>query len=197
MGKAYILLSHRDGGIQFLRKHQKASIDRVGFRYKGMSLFPVQQMADIIPNTCRTIAQIRSSLLIQKHHPTSIQIRTEIIFHMRYVIRHIPTVHEMISLCSVIQPCHQIPMGLKAAVQIRLNLSDHFLQLVGTLLNCHFHQVSTHKEYPGSQNKCQNDRKRSGQKICSFMFSLLHMRILPKFSCIRCMSAISLHVILM
>ena len=49
-------------------------------------------------------------------------------------IRHILTVLKMSSLYSVIQSCHQIPMGLKAAVKICLNLSDHFLQLIGTLL---------------------------------------------------------------
>ena len=104
-----------------------------------MPFFAVQQMADIIPDARRTIAQIRCTLLVQKHHPTSIQIRAEIIFYMSYVIGHVLTVLEMTSLYGVIQSCHQIPMGLKTAVQICLNLGDHFLQLIGTLLNRQLH----------------------------------------------------------
>ena len=46
---------------------------------------------------------------------------------------------EMASLYRVVQSCHQIPVGLQAAVQIGLNLGDHFLQLVGTLLDCQLH----------------------------------------------------------
>ena len=96
-------------------------------------------MDDIIPDAGRAIAQIRCTLLIQKHYPTSIQIRTEIIFHMRDAVGHILTVLEMIPLCGIIESSHQIPMGLKAAVQICLNLCDHFLQLIGTLLNRQLH----------------------------------------------------------
>ena len=177
MGKADMLLSHGDGGIQFLRKHQKASINCVGFRNKGMAFFFVQQMADIIPDTCGAIAQIRRALLIQKHHPASIQIRAEIIFHMDDMIRHILDVFEMISLYCVIQSFHQIPMGLKTAVQICLNLGDHFLQLIGTLLNRQLHQLAAQVAYAQRQRNQQDDYKRDGQKIFFCVVFLLHLGV--------------------
>ena len=64
---------------------------------------------------------------------------------MLYAIRHILTVLKMSSLYSVIQSCYQIPVGLKTTVEICLNLSYHFLQLIGTLLNCQLHQGITHE----------------------------------------------------
>ena len=63
---------------------------------------------------------------------------------MSYVFGHIPAVLEMISLSSVDQSCHQVPMGVQAAVQICPYLGDHFLQLVGTLLGCQLHQGIAH-----------------------------------------------------
>ena len=62
MRKAYILLSHCDGRIQLLRKYQKAAVNIVCFRNEGMTIIPVDQMADIEPDTHRTILKLRSEI---------------------------------------------------------------------------------------------------------------------------------------
>ena len=56
MGKADMILAQRDGGIQFLRENQKASVNRIRLRNEGVPLFPVQKMADVIPDARGPVA---------------------------------------------------------------------------------------------------------------------------------------------
>ena len=112
-----------------------------------MLIFPVDQMADIVPYAHRAIMEIRCALRIQKHHPASIHIRAEHLFQTRDAAAQFLSVFKMLPLYSVVKSCRQIPMGLKTTLQICLNLSYHFLQLVGTFLESQLHQGIAHKNY--------------------------------------------------
>ena len=65
-------------------------------------------------------------------------------------------------------------MGLKAAYQVGADLRDHFLQLIGALVDCQLHQGVAHVADAPKQRHQKNDRQRDGQKIIFFAFSLLH-----------------------
>ena len=164
VGKANLILSHGHGGVQLLGEYQEASVNAVGLGDKGMPPFPINQMADIIPDARRSVAQIRRALLVQQHHPATIQIRTEVIFQMRDIVAHIVAVFVLAPLQRVVQSRHQIPMGLKAVFQVGADLLDHLLHLIGALVNRQFHQGCAHVAYAPRQRQNQNQRKHDRQK---------------------------------
>ena len=151
MGKAHMVLPHGDGGIQFPRKHQKAAVNVVGFRDKGMLPAPVYQMADVVPDAHRPVAEIRGALRVQQHHPATVQIGAEHLFQKDDVFTQRLLRFKMLSLHRIVQSFHQVPVGLKAAGQVGLDLGDHFLQLTGTFLHGQLHQGFSHEEYARHQ----------------------------------------------
>ena len=173
VGKANLFFSHGHGRVQLLGEYQKAPVNAVGLGDKGMPPFPVHQVADIIPDARRPVAQIRRALLVQQHHPAAIQIRTEVIFQMRDIVAHVAAVFIAAPLQRVVQPRHQIPVGLKAVFQVGADLLDHLLHLAGALVDRQLHQSCAHAVHAPRQGQSQNQRKRDGQENlrCAFPFS--------------------------